>query len=56
EAMAAGTIPLERCGERLARLVELGMSLAARRPGTDRGKVVNHGAFNDPPTESGEHR
>ncbi|MBP1706129.1 MAG: glycerate kinase, partial [Chloroflexi bacterium] len=33
EAMAAGTIPLERCGERLARLVELGMSLAARRPG-----------------------
>jgi len=54
--MAAGTIPLERCGERLARLVELGMSLAARLPGTDRGKVVNHGAFSAPPTESGEHR
>jgi hypothetical protein len=28
EAMAAGTAPLERCGERIARLVSLGASLA----------------------------
>jgi glycerate kinase len=27
EAMAAGTAPLERCGERLARLVEVGLGL-----------------------------
>jgi glycerate kinase len=27
-AMAAGTPPLERCGERLARLISLGASLA----------------------------
>lgn len=29
EAMAAGTAPLERCGERIARLVSLGVSLGA---------------------------
>jgi glycerate 2-kinase len=28
QAMAAGTVPLERCGERLARLVEIGLGLA----------------------------
>jgi glycerate kinase len=27
QAMAAGTVPLERCGERLARLIEIGLSL-----------------------------
>jgi hypothetical protein len=27
-AMAAGTSPLERCGERLARLISLGGSIA----------------------------
>ena len=35
QAMAAGTAPLERCGERLARLVGLGMLLAAP-PARDR--------------------
>ena len=29
EAMAAGTAPVERCGERIARLVDLGRVLAA---------------------------
>jgi hypothetical protein len=27
QAMAAGTAPLERCGERLARLVDIGQGL-----------------------------
>jgi hypothetical protein len=30
EAMDAGTAPLERCGERLARLVGLGIGLGLR--------------------------
>lgn len=45
-AMAAGSSPLERCGERLARLVGLGMGLTppGRRPrvaGIDRGRIVS---------------
>ena len=32
EAMAAGTAPVERCGERIARLVDLGGRLAASSP------------------------
>jgi glycerate kinase len=33
EAMTAGTAPLERCGERLARLVDLGLGLSPGLPG-----------------------
>jgi len=54
EAMAAGPAPLERCGERLARLVGLGLGQAPRagssrrprRPGGDR--IVIHDSFDDP--------
>jgi len=60
EAMAAGTAPLERCGERLARLVGLGTKLAAagrppRTPGIDRGRVVIHDNFDDPLPEFEEY-
>jgi glycerate 2-kinase len=54
EAMAAGTAPLERCGERLARLVGIGQGLSGsgarqpRVPGMDRGRVVIHDSFDDP--------
>ncbi len=52
EAMAAGVAPLERCGERLARLVALGMRLGApgrpRVAGMDRGRVVIRDDFDDP--------
>jgi glycerate kinase len=53
EAMAAGPAPLERCGERLARLVGLGAKLTTVRrpprvPGIDRGRVVIHDDFDDP--------
>jgi glycerate kinase len=37
EAMAAGTAPLERCGERLARLIGVGIALAS--PGTRLARV-----------------
>ncbi len=49
EAMAAGPAPLERCGERLARLVGLGIGLALRRrrtPGND--ALVIGDNFDDP--------
>jgi len=52
--MAAGVAPLERCGERLARLVGLGVDLAApdkrpaRVPGMGRDRVVIHDNFDDP--------
>ena len=58
EAMAAGPAPLERCGERLARLVGVGLALAApgkrqvRVPGMDRGRIVINGTFDDPPPDS----
>jgi len=60
EAMAAGAAPVERCGERLARLVELGMALTPprrqpRRPGMDRGRIVIHDTFDDPLPEFEEH-
>jgi glycerate 2-kinase len=61
EAMAAGTAPLERCGERLARLVGLGMGLAApgsrqtRVSGMGRGKIVIHDNFDDPLPEFDEY-
>jgi hypothetical protein len=61
EAMAAGTAPLERCGERLARLIGLGMGLAApgsrqtRVSGMDRGKIVIHDNFDDPLPELDEY-
>ena len=47
EAMAAGAAPLERCGERVARLIGLGMS-KRRAPGQDTGVVVMHPNFDDP--------
>lgn len=58
QAMAAGTAPLERCGEWLARLVGLGMIVARptrkpRRPGGDR--VVIHADFDDPLPEFEEY-
>ena len=58
EAMAAGHAPLERCGERLARLVGVGITLAApglrfRRPGVDR--IVIHDNFDDPLPELEEY-
>ncbi len=60
EAMAAGPLPIERCGERLARLVGLGMRLTVTRrpprtPGKDRGKVVIHDDFDDPLPEFEEY-
>jgi glycerate kinase len=67
EAMAAGPAPLERCGERLARVVGLGMGLVlgraprprARRPprapGVDRGRIVIHDNFDDPLPEFEEY-
>jgi len=61
EAMAAGHAPLERCGERLARLVGLGMGLAApgrrpaRVPGMDRDRIVIHDDFDDPLPEFEEY-
>ena len=48
EAMAAGAAPLERCGERLARLVQLVRRPARRVPGMDKGKVIIHPDFDDP--------
>ena len=54
EAMAAGPAPLERCGERLAQMVGVGMKLAApgkrpaRVPGMDRDHIVIHDNFDDP--------
>jgi glycerate kinase len=56
EAMAAGVAPLERCGERVARLVGLGLGLTPlaapgrrpRRPAMDRDRIVIHDNFNDP--------
>jgi glycerate 2-kinase len=56
EAMAAGPAPLERCGERLARLVEVGMVLLSRRrqvPGGD--DIVIHDDFDDPLPEFEEY-
>jgi glycerate kinase len=62
EAMAAGPAPLERCGERLARLIGLGlgMALAAprrqpRRPGMDRDRIVIRDNFGDPLPEFEEY-
>jgi glycerate kinase len=60
EAMAAGPAPLERCGERLARLVGLGTTAATarrppRKPGMDRGSVVIHDTFDDPLPEFEEY-
>ncbi len=60
EAMAAGPAPLERCGERLARLAGLGMGLTPpgrrpRRPGMDRDRIVIHDNFDDPLPEFEEH-
>jgi glycerate kinase len=61
EAMAAGAAPLERCGERLARLIGIGQGLsdsrvrAPRAPGMDRGRVVIHDNFDDPLPEFEEH-
>ena len=61
EAMAAGPAPLERCGERLARLIGLGMGLTppggrpARLPGMDRDRIVVHDNFDDPLPELEEH-
>jgi hypothetical protein len=52
KAMAAGTAPVERCAERLARLVGIGRGLSApdtrlsRVPGHDH--VVIHDNFDDP--------
>jgi glycerate kinase len=51
EAMAAGTAPLERCGERVARLGGLGRGLATpgRRPRRPEGDdIVIHDNFDDP--------
>jgi hypothetical protein len=58
--MAAGPAPLERCGERLARLVGVGMALPTTRrpprtPGMDRGRVVIHETFDDPLPEFEEY-
>jgi hypothetical protein len=60
--MAAGPAPLERCGERLARLIGLGlgMALAAprrqpRRPGMDRDRIVIRDNFGDPLPEFEEY-
>ena len=61
EAMAAGVAPLERCGERLARVVGLGMGLTppdrrpARVPGMDRDRIVIHDNFDDPLPEFEEY-
>ena len=60
EAMAAGPAPLERCGERLARLIGLGMGLPTggkrpRRPGMDRDRIVIHDNFDDPLPEFEEY-
>ena len=46
EAMAAGPEPLERCGERIARLVALVERPKRRVPGLD--KVILHADFDDP--------
>ncbi len=47
QAMAAGSAPVERCGERLARLV--GLKAGKRRvPGMDKGKVIIGSDFDDP--------
>jgi glycerate kinase len=60
EAMAAGTAPLERCGERLARLVGLVSTRPApparkpRVPGGDKGIVI-HDDFDDPLPEFEEY-
>jgi len=56
DAMAAGTGPLARCGERLARLIGLAAESDRSRalrplrrvPGNDRGSVVIHPSFDDP--------
>ena len=56
--MAAGAAPLERCGERIARLIGIGLGLSApgrRVPGMDRGRVVIHDDFDDPLPEFEEH-
>jgi len=60
EAMAAGPAPLERCGERLARLVGLGIGLGhhggdpgSRVPGDD--ALVIHDSFDDPRPEFEEY-
>jgi len=63
EAMAAGPSPLERAGERIARLVGLGIDVAnpstagppRRTPGMDRGQVVIHDTFDDPLPEFDEY-
>ena len=49
-AMAAGRGPIERCGERLARLIGLVSQPARRVPGHDR--TVTAANFDDPPPES----
>ena len=57
-AMAAGSAPLERAGERIARLVGLGAILTGhprRTPGLDRGQVVIHDNFDDPLPEFEEY-
>jgi glycerate kinase len=61
-AMAAGTAPLERCGERLARLVAVGQGLSDAHvrmpgvPGVERGRVVIHDNFDDPLPEFEDYR
>jgi glycerate 2-kinase len=47
-AMAAGVAPVERCGERIARLTAIHERLERRVPGMDRGKVIIHPNFDDP--------
>lgn len=46
EAMAAGREPIERCAERLARLLGLGSQPLRRGPGRDR--IASTGMFADP--------
>lgn len=55
-AMAAGPAPLERAGERLARLVGLGMELTTWRPRTPgNDPIVIHDTFDDPLPEFEEY-
>ncbi len=60
QAMAAGAVPIERCGERLARLIGLGQGLSGahvrmpRQPGSNR--VVIHDHFDEPLPEFEEYR
>jgi len=55
EAMAAGVDPVRRCGERIARLIQMLSPYdgrpARRVPGMDKGRVVIHPNFDDPVPE-----